>query len=224
MWRRAVRSATLTQHRTTSTHAGRSLSSCSAQLQGRSPGRRLRRRSLDWPPSRRGPWLPLAGRRSARGGRCSSGRPFSGSTAKLRFVPPKTHRSTRSMPLLQARGHRADGAAGASGGGPSPRRCLPGRTTAWCSPPTSARRWNRGTSIGGSARHDRRPGLEWVRLHDLRHAFATFLLDQGEELRTVMDLLGHSTIRLTADTYGHVLPSRARSAADAIDRVLGGGK
>jgi len=65
--------------------------------------------------------------------------------------------------------------------------------------------------------------LEWVRLHDLRHAFATFLLDQGEELRTVMDLLGHSTIRLTADTYGHVLPSRARTAADAIDRILGEG-
>ena len=40
----------------------------------------------------------------------------------------------------------------------------------------------------------------------------------------MMDLLGHSTIRLTADTYGHVLPSRARSAVDAIDRVLGGGK
>ena len=38
-----------------------------------------------------------------------------------------------------------------------------------------------------------------------------------------MDLLGHSTIRLTAVTYGHVLRSRARSAADAIDRVLGGG-
>jgi site-specific recombinase XerD len=52
--------------------------------------------------------------------------------------------------------------------------------------------------------------LEWLRLHDLRHAFATFLLDQGEELRTVMELLGHCTIRLTADTYGHVLPARAR--------------
>ena len=65
-------------------------------------------------------------------------------------------------------------------------------------------------------------GLDWLRLHDLRHAFATFLLDPGEELRTVMELLGHSTIRLTADTYGHVLPTRAREASKAIDRLLGG--
>lgn len=36
-----------------------------------------------------------------------------------------------------------------------------------------------------------------------------------------MELLGHSTIRMTADTYGHVLPSRARHAASAIDRALG---
>ncbi len=64
-------------------------------------------------------------------------------------------------------------------------------------------------------------GLDWLHLHDLRHAFATFMLGQGEELRTVMELLGHSTIRMTADTYGHVLPARARQAASAIDRVLG---
>ena len=83
--------------------------------------------------------------------------------------------------------------------------------------PLEPRNVNRRFSTARSA-----AGLPWVRLHDLRHAFATFLLDQGEELRTGMDLLGHSTIRLTADTYGHVLPSRARSAVDAIDRVLGG--
>ncbi|WP_255509081.1 hypothetical protein [Micromonospora sp. A202] len=37
----------------------------------------------------------------------------------------------------------------------------------------------------------------------------------------IMELLGHSTIRMTADTYGHVLPARARKAASAIDRILG---
>ncbi|WP_268957914.1 hypothetical protein [Salinispora arenicola] len=36
-----------------------------------------------------------------------------------------------------------------------------------------------------------------------------------------MKLLGHSTIRMTADTYGQVLPARARQAASAIDGVLG---
>jgi integrase len=35
-----------------------------------------------------------------------------------------------------------------------------------------------------------------------------------------MDLLGHSTIRLTADTYGHVLRSRAQEAAEQIDRIM----
>ena len=54
-----------------------------------------------------------------------------------------------------------------------------------------------------------------------RHAFATFLLDQGEELRTVIELRGYSTIRMTADTYGHVLPSRERNATNSIDRTLG---
>lgn len=38
----------------------------------------------------------------------------------------------------------------------------------------------------------------------------------------VMELLGHSTIRLTADTYGHVLPSTARGASDVMDQLLDG--
>jgi len=49
-------------------------------------------------------------------------------------------------------------------------------------------------------------GLPWLRLHDLRHRCATFLLGSGLEPRTVMEILGHSTIRLTMDLYGHVLP------------------
>lgn len=140
---------------------------------------------------------------------------------QLRLVPPKTHRSTRAMPLAQL----ALSTLTAQRVRQAEDRLLVG--PAWedhdlvfathLGTPLEPRNVNRRFDVARSA-----AGLEWVRLHDLRHAFATYLLDQGEELRTVMDLLGHSTIRLTADTYGHVLPSRARSAVDAIDRVLGG--
>jgi integrase len=63
-------------------------------------------------------------------------------------------------------------------------------------------------------------GLDWLRLHDLRHACATYLLASGVEPRTVMKILGHSTIRLTMDLYGHVLPDRLRAAASAMDRAM----
>ena len=138
----------------------------------------------------------------------------------LKMVPPKTHRSSRPIPLpqfavtafsqqkvRQANDRRLVGRAWEDGGLVF---------TTEIGTPLEPRNVNRRFYAARSA-----AGLEWVRLHDLRHAFATFLLDQGEGLRTVMDLLGHSTIRLTADTYGHVLPSRARKAADVIDKVLG---
>jgi integrase len=63
-------------------------------------------------------------------------------------------------------------------------------------------------------------GLDWLRLHDLRHACATYVLAGGVEPRTVMEILGHSTIRLTMDLYGHVLPDRLRAAASAMDRAM----
>jgi site-specific recombinase XerD len=54
----------------------------------------------------------------------------------------------------------------------------------------------------------------------LRHSAATALLTAGIPLRTVSDLLGHSTIALTADVYGHVERQSRREAADAMDRAL----
>jgi len=65
-------------------------------------------------------------------------------------------------------------------------------------------------------------GLPDLRLHDLRHACATFLLASGVEPRTVMEILGHSTYRLTMDLYGHALPDRMTAAAVVMDRTLGG--
>ena len=65
-------------------------------------------------------------------------------------------------------------------------------------------------------------GLPPVRLHDLRHSAATFLLAQGFGLEDVKNLLGHSTIVLTSNTYGHVLEQRQQEMARGMDAVLGG--
>ena len=70
----------------------------------------------------------------------------------------------------------------------------------------------------------RNAGLPPVRLHDLRHGAATFLLAAGVPMRVVMETLGHSSYQLTADTYSHVLPELQRDAANAMDRVLGEGQ
>ncbi len=67
-----------------------------------------------------------------------------------------------------------------------------------------------------------RAGLARSRFHDLRHAAATFLLAQGMTLEDVKQLLGHSSITLTSNTYGHVLEERQRQVAQAMDAVLGG--
>jgi integrase len=67
-----------------------------------------------------------------------------------------------------------------------------------------------------------RAGLPHVRFHDLRHSAATFLLAQGMTLEDVKVQLGHSTIVLTSNTYGHVLEARQREVAAAMDAVLGG--
>lgn len=58
------------------------------------------------------------------------------------------------------------------------------------------------------------------RFHDLRHAAATFLIAQGVPLRVIMEILGHSTIATTADTYGHVMPELQRDATERTAAVL----
>jgi integrase len=67
-----------------------------------------------------------------------------------------------------------------------------------------------------------RAGIPPIRLHDLRHTTATFLLAQGFGLQDVKDLLRHSSIVLTSNTYGHVLDERQRQVALGMDAVLGG--
>lgn len=59
-----------------------------------------------------------------------------------------------------------------------------------------------------------------VRFHDLRHTAASLLLAQGVHLRVIMELLGHSSISLTANTYAHVMPAAMRDVADKMETIF----
>jgi site-specific recombinase XerD len=57
-----------------------------------------------------------------------------------------------------------------------------------------------------------------IRLHGLRYGAATLALAAGMELKVVQEMLGHSSIVLTADTYTSVLPEVAHAAAEKTAR------
>jgi integrase len=59
-----------------------------------------------------------------------------------------------------------------------------------------------------------------IRFHDLRHSAATLLIAQGVHPRTVMEILGHSQIATTMNTYGHVLPETMKEAAERMDAIF----
>jgi integrase len=63
---------------------------------------------------------------------------------------------------------------------------------------------------------------EGVRLHDLRHAFGTALLETGVHPKVASEALGHSSVAFTMDTYQHVLPTMGEQVAAAIEAALGG--
>jgi integrase len=138
---------------------------------------------------------------------------------RLVFGEPKSRSSVRTVPVPPAalavlRAHRKRQLADSAGLGdlwqdfglvfPS--------TVGTPMEPTNVNRWFRELR--------ERAGLPWLRIHDLRHAFATFMLDRGADLRLIMETLGHSQISVTADLYTHVLPQRQRAASEAVDALI----
>ena len=63
----------------------------------------------------------------------------------------------------------------------------------------------------------RKAGLRQARIHDLRHTFASLLIQNGAPLAYVKEQLGHSSIQTTVDTYGHLVPGGNRSEVDRLD-------
>jgi integrase len=66
--------------------------------------------------------------------------------------------------------------------------------------------------------------LPMIRLHDVRHSYATAALAAGVPAKVVSERLGHANIAITMDTYSHVLPGLDEQAAGQVARlILGGG-
>jgi integrase len=63
-------------------------------------------------------------------------------------------------------------------------------------------------------------GLRRIRFHDLRHSAASILIAQGVHPKAIQELLRHSSIQLTMDTYGHLFDEMQRETADKMDAVL----
>jgi len=59
-----------------------------------------------------------------------------------------------------------------------------------------------------------------VRVYDLRHAHATWLLAGGSDLKSVMDRMGHAQI-ITTQKYLHTLPDADQKNLTALDRIRG---
>ncbi len=140
---------------------------------------------------------------------------------RLEFTEPKTDRSRRTVPVpgqaidVLRRHHRRQAAVRLAAGERWQDYGLVFTTRLGTpvEPDNLDRSWYK---IRAAA------DLDWLRIHDLRHACATFLLASGASPRTVMKVLGHSQIGLTMNTYAHVLPEIERSAVDAASRHLFG--
>jgi integrase len=62
-------------------------------------------------------------------------------------------------------------------------------------------------------------GIRKIRLHDLRHTFGSLLLQNGASIVYVKEQMGHSSIQVTVDTYGHLIPGANVSFVDRLDEV-----
>ncbi|WP_170827928.1 tyrosine-type recombinase/integrase, partial [Romboutsia lituseburensis] len=62
--------------------------------------------------------------------------------------------------------------------------------------------------------------LKQIRLHDLRHTNATLMLLSGTNMKTVSSRLGHTDIKISMNTYSHVLEEMDKDASNNLSQIL----
>ena len=137
----------------------------------------------------------------------------------LRVVPPKTERSKRTIPISRSTVATLRAVRAAQ----DKTRAKAGRAwedsdlvfTTELGAPLDPRNALRAATTAA-----RKAGLAGVGLHTLRHTAASTMLEAGVPLRTVSEILGHASIQVTGDIYGHVSTEGARSAIDRLADAL----
>jgi integrase len=66
----------------------------------------------------------------------------------------------------------------------------------------------------------RRAGLRRIRFHDLRHTYASLLVEQGEHPKYIQTQMRHSSIIVTMDTYGHLMNTVNQESAKRLDSTV----
>jgi integrase len=62
--------------------------------------------------------------------------------------------------------------------------------------------------------------LRRFRIHDLRHTYASVMLQNGESVTYVKEQMGHHSIQITVDTYGHLIPGANRAAVNRLSALV----
>jgi integrase len=137
----------------------------------------------------------------------------------VRFSTPKTKRSRRSIPLdaetvgaLKAYKAQRSAEKLSFGPGYQDTGLVFSREDGTVIHPVLFSQWFDG--------HVLRAGLSAIRLHDLRHTYATLALQAGIHVKVVSERLGHATVGFTLDIYSHAIPAMQEEAAETFARLV----
>ena len=123
-------------------------------------------------------------------------------------IEPKSRAGTRSVPIVGAlRPHLA-------------ARKLRRRGAAEFFFGDRGRPFNRNALVNRASRAWKKAKLEPIGLHECRHTFASILIAAGVNAKALSTYLGHSSIQITLDRYGHLMPGNEDEAVALVDAYL----